>query len=569
MHTSDIPIHLPTSTCSSILSVPSSVAPSLLLPPAEPNTMSSASSLILPSTLTPTILIAITLLLTTTLLYTLYLILLHPLSRLPGPFFASFSRAWMVHHSLRGDMNTTMIALHAQHDPTSPLIRTGPNEVSVSDTTAIKTIYGAGTKFRKSDWYSVWQGHRIFDLFAERNEKVHGEQRKLISRAYAMSTLKQLEPFVNDAVEVFMREMGKRASGSSSSTENDTGGENQRNTIIDMGYWVQLFAFDVIGEITFSKRFGFLDVGDDDGAFKQIETALSSAAWIGQIPWLYWLHDALMPWIGNHLGITARNGSLRTFAVNAIAGRKDRGSDHQDILSLLLATQREKGGQMDDNAVTSMASSNIFAGSDTTAISTRSIIYYLLKNPDCKAKLVQEIALLRARGELSGPIITLDEAEKKMPYLQAVMYEALRLHPAVGMSLPRVVPPGGATIANTYLPAGTVIGANPWVIHRNTEIFGHDVEAFRPERWLKQDDSPAEEKRVGDMHRFFFAFGSGARMCLGRNISWLEMSKLIPTLFEMFEMELAEPEKEWECKCFWFVMQTGIHVRLRRKGEEA
>ena len=78
------------------------------------------------------------------------------------------------------------------------------------------------------------------------------------------------------------------------------------------------------------------------------------------------------------------------------------------------------------------------------------------------------------------------------------------------MSLPRVVPEGGSEVAGRHLAAGTVIGANPWVIHRNKDVYGDDVEAFRPERWLKED--------TGDMHRFFFAFGAGARMCLGRNI---------------------------------------------------
>ena len=89
------------------------------------------------------------------------------------------------------------------------------------------------------------------------------------------------------------------------------------------------------------------------------------------------------------------------------------------------------------------------------------------------------------------------------------------MHPAVGMSLPRVVPDGGFEVAGKYLPAGSVIGANPWVVHRKEEIFGDDVYSFKPERWLKED--------TGDMHRYFFAFGSGARMCLGRNISWMEM----------------------------------------------
>jgi len=433
------------------------------------------------------------LLLTVVAAYTLYQRFFSPLASVPGPFWASFSRLWMTKHSWDGDMNHTMIALHKKH---GNLVRTGPNEVSVSDLAAIKTIYGAGTKFRKSDWYSVWQGHRKFDLFAERDERIHGEQRRLVSRPYSMEALRDYETYIDDAVQVFLDNMSER-----------------QHKVVDIGNWVQLFAFDVIGEITFSKRFGFMDAAQDDGSFEQINGALRSAAWVGQIPGVYWLHDALVPYIGNHLGIAARHGSLRTFAVREIAARQDRGSDHQDILAKLKAMQKEKPDKMDENAVTSMASSNIFAGSDTTAISTRAIIYYLLKNPQCKQRLIEEIDSMRSQGKLSDPV-KVSEADK-MPYLQAVMYEALRLHPAVGMSLPRTTPQGGATIAGQYLPAGTIVGANPWVIHKNKEVFGDDVDSFRPERWMKENN--------GDMHRFFFAFGSGARMCLGRNISWMEM----------------------------------------------
>jgi len=102
-----------------------------------------------------------------------------------------------------------------------------------------------------------------------------------------------------------------------------------------------------------------------------------------------------------------------------------------------------------------------------------------------------------------------------------------------------------------------VIGANPWVVHRNEEVYGEDVDAFRPERWLKEAN--------GDLHRFFFAFGAGARMCLGRNISWMEMSKLIPTLFLHYSLELADPSAEWTTQCYWFVMQHGVNVRLSRR----
>lgn len=197
----------------------------------------------------PILLVAVSIILP--LAYVVYQIYFHPLASIPGPFWAKLTRLWLTKHSRDGDMNKVMMALHERH---GSLVRTGPNEVSVSDRTAIKTIYGAGTKFQKSEWYSVWQGHRKFDLFPERNERLHGEQRRLISRAYSKDFLRVLEPAVDSAVNVFVGEMKQRV-----------------GQIINMGHWVQLFAFDVIGEVTFSKRFGFLDVAEDDGSFKQIE----------------------------------------------------------------------------------------------------------------------------------------------------------------------------------------------------------------------------------------------------------------------------------------------------------
>lgn len=155
--------------------------------------------------------------------YVVYLRFLSPLSSIPGPFSASLSRLWLLKHSWDGDMHRTMIALHAKY---GKLVRTAPDEVSVSDLNAIKKIYGAGTKFRKSDWYSVWQGHRKFDLFPERDEKIHGAQRRLVSAIYAMNSLARYQGKVDEAIEVMVEQMRKR------------GGET-----VDLGVWLQLFAF--------------------------------------------------------------------------------------------------------------------------------------------------------------------------------------------------------------------------------------------------------------------------------------------------------------------------------------
>ena len=113
------------------------------------------------------------------------------------------------------------------------------------------------------------------------------------------------------------------------------------------------------------------------------------------------------------------------------------------------------------------------------------MFYYLCKNPKCYSKLLQEIEKMNQEGRLSDPV-TFAEAQQ-MSYLQACMKEAMRLHPAVGQLLERVVPSGGATLSGVWLPEGTIVGVNPWVPSRDKPVYGKDSNEFRPERWLEAD----------------------------------------------------------------------------------
>ena len=242
-----------------------------------------------------------------------------------------------------------------------------------------------------------------------------------------------------------------------------------QNEPIDMSVWAQLFAFgkvpphsgtymhpliatDVIREVTFSKAFGYVAAGKDDDTFSQIDAALGYAAWIGQVPWLYWAHDWLTPIIGNRLAIGARHGSLRDFAAQQIENRKIRGNDHPDILEKLIEVQKEKPKEMNHTAILSMVTSNVFAGSDTTAISIGAILYYLSKFPTYTQKLLAEIEAVETCSKIDTCITF--EVTQQMPYLQACIYEALRCYSAVGMTLPRVTPARGIELDGRFLPEG-------------------------------------------------------------------------------------------------------------------
>lgn len=96
-----------------------------------------------------------------------------------------------------------------------------------------------------------------------------------------------------------------------------------------------------------------------------------------------------------------------------------------------------------------------------------------------------------------------------LPYLDAVIKEALRLAPPIPMSFPRYVPSGGWSIGGYYIPEGTIVSCQPYSVHRlNEDAFPHP-DAFWPERWL-------EPEGMNERNRLFFAFLTGARGCTGK-----------------------------------------------------
>ena len=157
---------------------------------------------------------------------------------------------------------------------------------------------------------------------------------------------------------------------------------------------------------------------------------------------------------------------------------------------------------------------------DTMASFMSAFVNHILDDPTIHSKLVTEIASFEGRGQLSSPVVRFDETGK-MPYFMACLQETLRLSPSVSMILPRYAPTGGMFIGKTWVSQKTEIAANPYVLHRNTDIFGLDAETFRPERWL------GDPEQVRLMHKYFFAFGYGSRRCLGKNIAMFISQKFL------------------------------------------
>ncbi|KAM3071476.1 hypothetical protein ACMFMF_007948 [Clarireedia jacksonii] len=125
------------------------------------------------------------------------------------------------------------------------------------------------------------------------------------------------------------------------------------------------------------------------------------------------------------------------------------------------------------------------------------------------------------------------------PYLHAVLHETLRLYPASSGPFTRIVPKFGATLAGYHIPAGTVVGASAYTLHQNGDVFARPEE-WLPERWLDGGKSEEEKKR---MDRWWWAFGSGGRMCIGSHLAVRMIKAAVIATYSEFETVVVPETK--------------------------
>ncbi|KAL1747460.1 cytochrome P450 [Schizophyllum fasciatum] len=175
--------------------------------------------------------------------------------------------------------------------------------------------------------------------------------------------------------------------------------------------------------------------------------------------------------------------------------------------------------------------STSIAGTDTSAITLSYLCYTLSQRPDVMRKLRDEVD----NATEAGVNIMDFSVLQTLPYLTAVLKEALRLYSAVPSLLERVVPDdsklsGPFQLMGYSLPSGTVVAAQAWSLGRDPIVFPAPDE-FRPERWLDGDTSSL------DAH--YHPFGFGSRICIGRHLAQMMIRIVIAALVSKFDIEAA------------------------------
>ncbi|KAH8810802.1 benzoate 4-monooxygenase cytochrome P450 [Xylogone sp. PMI_703] len=449
-----------------------------------------------------------------------------PLRTVPGPFLAKFNKLYLIYYTCRLRRHLDDLELHKKY---GPVVRLAPHEVAISSPSALSVIYGAGTskKFLKSDWYSLLKraGPEDLDLMAENDMDKYRLQRRLVGPIYSQSSMKDHEPQL-DAVLSGIIEKMHQLSGKS----------------FDIDTWCNMIAADCLSASTFSEPRGFVDSGVDDGSIEAKHNFWKVVSWAGYYPRFHWFNQWLIAKTG--YGIQSKlikPYPLFAWATGKFQARKQEaeGKNPPDLAQKLVDLNRTNPAFKDQWA-SFMNMTNFGAGVETIGLSLASVIFEITRDPVLVKRVQDEIKSSRDKGLLSDPP-KLGELEQHLPLTHACLQESLRLYPAIGTTLPRVLVGPGIEVEGHFLPSGTIVGINPWVLARDTSIYGKDAIEFRPDRWLEMSEQ--ENKRI---QSYSMVFGLGSRSCPGKHLALSILHKTLPALLMHFDWILSDPSAKHE-----------------------
>lgn len=364
-----------------------------------------------------------------------YRLKLHPLGPIPGPPHWILSRLPFVWALYRGRYVTRITKLHEKY---GPVVRTAANEVSYTDEQAWSSLYAPRKDAARSPfWYAPRQNNGSHGIFTAPNGVTHGRFRRAFSPAFTQRSIREFEPIIVRHVNILISQLK---------------GEASKNTALDIVPWFEYMAFDIVGELSFSKSFHTLTSNEYHylvGTLRKAMIFRTQAV----IPRLLGL-DLFWQFIVSKVSRQKRaayNKSLNDFTHERLNSGPPPDHKYSDLMTYFSLTRADNRGLTvteTENAIVDI----MIAGSETVATTLTSIVYHLVRNSDAHDALTNEIR----EAFKDGDDITI-QAVTNMKFLNAVINEAMRLCPSLPMALPRMVNEPGMEVCGYWLPAGVFV----------------------------------------------------------------------------------------------------------------
>ena len=408
---------------------------------------------------------------------------LSPLSTIPNAHpLAAVSTAWLKRQQTKRREMKKICAAHKTH---GPIIRLSINQVSVASPEGLRQVYTAGLE--KDPWYQdEFTNFGTLNLVSMLDHRSHSIQKRAIANIYSKSYVQSSPELKKLSSSI----ISKRFLPLLESVARQKTGFN----VVEMMQWAGM---DLTTAYLFGMQHGtnFLQ---DTAARKQyfgdfICTRDMTPTMKAKI------EEKCMSLCHAALENEQPSGDVDSVQSAPIVFSK--------LYTHLTATKS-------DDALKQTASElldHLVASHETTGIAMTYAMYRLSKDPALQTHLRKELITLDPPlVPESGKSLPSSSSIEQLPLLNSILLETLRLHAPAPGRLPRIVPKGGIMLHGHSLPAGTIVSSNAYTLHRNEEVFPAPYE-WKPSRWLT---SPKDEESRLAMRRWFWAFGSGGRMCM-------------------------------------------------------
>ncbi|TDZ37139.1 putative sterigmatocystin biosynthesis P450 monooxygenase STCB [Colletotrichum spinosum] len=397
-----------------------------------------------------------------------------PLWRLPGPRISAFTSLVLRLHELQGNRTRYIHHLHEQY---GPVVRVSPNEVCFTSYDAVKEIYcSGGSGYDKTEFYNLFRVYGRRTMFTTLNKEDHAKRKRIIADRYANSNVLRSAPL--SGIQERSLNFIKRCEASVGASH-------------DIFMSLHSYACDCVTHHLFHPYgTNCLENKADEDMMHQVAADDSLQNRLVQ-HYSPALHRALSGVL--YFFAKPRETPLADDFVMASSGKPDPAQ------FTLLSRLHEKSSALDRVDMAGECLDHMAAGIDTTG---DGLCFLMWELSQPRSMRFQEMLQREVR---ENPGVPFD----KLPFLDAVVQEGLRCFPAIPMSLPRCVPPGGRSIDGYSIPENTVVSCQAYSLHRINDVVFPKPDVFDPERWM-QSTGDAERKRL------MFAFANGGRGCVGK-----------------------------------------------------
>ncbi|XP_065857642.1 cytochrome P450 94C1-like [Euphorbia lathyris] len=215
--------------------------------------------------------------------------------------------------------------------------------------------------------------------------------------------------------------------------------------------------------------------------------------------------------------------------INVLAGEVINQRRKLGFLSQKVLLSRFMHSVSDDTYLRDIVISFLLAGRDTVASALTSFFWLIGNHPNVRSEIISEAERVVGLNKE----VTSYEQMKDLHYLQAAVYESMRLYPPIQFDS-KFCEEDDTLPDGTRVKKGTRVTYHPYAMGRMAEIWGSDCLEFKPERWLKSDGVFSPENPYK-----YPVFQGGLRTCLGKEMGLLELKVVALSLLRRFDFQLV------------------------------